>query len=223
MRYSVEWMTAAWRLSSQNYALAFVLICMMGVIAVIVQRIPLAGGLISSPLFIIIQAGVLTIARKWLNKSEAKFSDVFIFFNDADLMKRLLPYIIVNLFLSLPTIYVNHVVKTTNSFGPLYWIVTLGTMAIGLLFAFTLPQIVFQKRSFAATIQPNIEAVKKNFLTMVVGGVLVVLFACLSLALLILPFIFITMPSFVSLHFLMYATIFEGLELPQGVPKTVSN
>jgi hypothetical protein len=219
--YSFNWIITSWELAKRNYTTALGLGIALIIVSVVLQKIPVIGPLIAAPINAAFQIGFLLIARKWANKQTANFSEIFVLFRDNQLMNKMVPYLLFVTFTSIPSVYLLSFAKNAKSFDSNYWLLMginmLVSLIISMLVSFSAPQMIFLNRKFSETIRHNIEAVYKNFLPMTLAALIAIAISTLSIVMLLIPVIFVILPATISILFIVYATIFEGLELPYKI------
>ena len=227
LEYSFEWIKAGWRLTRANYGLMLATVGMVfaGIwIAVLFDRIPgmgrYLGIIVTASLGALISAGSLTAVRDLVEGRKCDFSRLFVGFTDGGaILRKALPFIATGIAFAL----LQHVLKEGIKYGDTMVWFTENTLSIvmgllnAVLFTFSLPQILFEDRPFPDTILLNLAAVRKNVLPLLAYVLLIFTLLAVSLAALVLPFIFVASPILMTQHYLMYASIFGNLS-----PRTVA-
>lgn len=216
--YSLLWIKTSWALAKDNYKMALGLGFSIIIVSLTLQKIPLLGSVLSGIMNACLPYGLLRITSLWTSNKPAKYSDLFILFNDQALFQRALPLVIFQTAIAIPSGYLMQLPKEINYFGmthdQLFFINVAVSLVIGLFTAFSAPQIQFLNRSLSQTITYNLQAIGKNFIPLVLSAVLITVITLLSVLLLVVPFLFVTLPGLLCIYYLVYASIFEGLELP---------
>lgn len=219
LEYSFEWLKAAWRIARAHYGLilgASLVSCGGAFLALALRGY--VGILIFNPFMSLLTVGMVTISRDLVSTGKSEFMRLFLAFSDIAILRKVLPYVLLNLGISL----VAHAVQVgSRSTGAVIW--TSGTtlalvLSWGVLVitSFSVPQILFLDRPFVATLAFNLGAIRKNLLPLVAFILLLASLFVVCAAALVLPLFFVYMPIVFSLQYLIYASLFEGLR-PQAV------
>jgi hypothetical protein len=212
-----SWMVyrAAWRLLGVNYPLILVLFFILGFVAYVFEQIEFIGPILSSVVFGFLMPGVLILIRSIVENKTLPLRTLFIGIRNDDLMNRLIPYVVTSGAVTLGFSILEVQSSRTMSFF-------LGGLSLiwMILVTYSIPLIVFKKVRFFDTFDLNFQALSKN-----VGFIFLYIFttACLAFAgfiALFLPLIFIVFPMILMGIYLLYAAVFENLELEKIQVKT---
>ncbi|MGE4131584.1 MAG: hypothetical protein AB7F86_08080 [Bdellovibrionales bacterium] len=222
--YATEWWLAAWRVARQNYAMALATsMTALGVpllLAYLVNRIG-APSWIADHVVSLIPAlmapGLLLISRKWLAGEPAAYEEIFALFKDTDLRKRYLPYLGVSILtgiLSSAVFYVSpdlslNMLLVGGLIGAAMWSVT-----------FAGPLIVFRNMPIQEALKLSVKTSLTHWLPLLATLVIGLGMAIVMAVAFLLPFFLVFLPMCAPVIYLIYATIFERVDVGQvGRPK----
>lgn len=215
---SIEWISSSWRLTKSSYGLILGIAIISAIIQYVCNNIPFLGPILGSTFSFFFTVGVYNIVSKIIKKQDVVFSDLLILFNDSKLFKRCLSYLILIVVLAIPSAifqaYSGVDYKEISYTSPIFILMSLYYIIISALLYFSLAIIVFQNKSLKESISISFNAVLKNFFPLIVSGILVCVFGIICMILLVIPFIFVFLPILIPFQFIVYATIFEDLNLP---------
>jgi hypothetical protein len=218
--YSYLLLTSGWKVLKANYGIILGTTIFQFVLLFILTKIPVIGPLVAGLVTAALAPGVWRMCRKWVAGQLTQFDEIFYLFTDSELLGRVAPlFVIVFIFNSGSTLATWRLLALNgNALAPwsLMWM-TLFYLLYGLFTFFSAPLIVLQGKRLSQTLLPSARGILKNLLPLLLTCVLYFVLCVVSLALVILPFVFITLPLAVLVFYLIYATIFEGLNLPEDV------
>ena len=199
---------AAWRLLGVNYPLLLLLLLALGLTSFVLSKIEVVGSVASSIVLGFIFPGAMILVRSIVENKTLPLRTLFIGLRNDDLMNLLIPYVVVNSLVSL----VFSILKVPNNLTTSLLLMGFSLMWSALIL-FSVPLMVFKKVRFVDTFDLNIQALSKNLgfvFLLIISTVCIVLAGALAL---FLPLFFIVMPMLLLSNFLLYASIFENLDL----------
>lgn len=213
---------SAWRLLGVQYPLLFVTFLILTIINMVLSRIEYVGPVISSIVSAFFAPGVCLIVRSIVQGKPLPLKTIFVGFQDDEITSRILPYVIANAGLSL-------FLTVFQVFGPAskeglfqYGLIVMAiSMIWTILVTFSVPLMVFKKMRFVDTIEVNINAFTSNivFFVLYFGCMICLLLG--TIVAFLFPFLFIGLPMLILSYYLLYASLFENLEVEKIEPKVV--
>lgn len=183
------------------------------VIALVFSRIPYVSLLASIPM-VFLGAGQMYLVRLLIEGKPAKFKDLFHAFEDSRWMNALLPVGVTGVAIALIQLGVGKFMQggVVASLGG--GLISLAVFVVWIILAaFSVPLIAFKHKTFGDTIDLNIRAVKTNVKPLLLYMVMMFGFAFISLLCLVIPVFLVFIPVTFVGGFLIYASIFEGLDV----------
>jgi hypothetical protein len=221
--YGFKWIKAGWLLTRKNYGMAMAYMAVLVILVAILSRVPIIGDFLIPAIGSILSIGYYMAVRKWVRLEKTQFKDFFIPFQQTDLILKVIPLIIINTLLALPSSVGIGIIGegggSSNFSGMLTLIMMIYNLLVAICLWFSLPQILFQDRDVIQTIPLNINAFFKNIGALIILFVLTVFIALASAVLFMVPFVLVFLPMTFPMLYLNYATIFEGVDLDDLMPK----
>ncbi len=212
---------SSWRLLGSQYPLLMTTIMIVMISNLVLSRISFVGPIIASILSAFFAPGVCLIVRSIVDGRTLPLKTLFTGFQEDEITSRILPYVIASAGLSL-------VFSVLEVFGPSskegnfqfgLFIIAL-SFIWSVLVAFSMPLMVFKKVRFVDTIELNINALTSNlvFFLLYLGCMMCVLLA--TTIAFFLPVLFVGVPMLSLSYYMVYACLFEGLQVENIGPKT---
>lgn len=222
--YSVEWIKASIKVAERNYSLCLACGLLVMLINMFVSFIPFLGSIASTVLIFLFYTAQLKFVRRLLNKEEVNFEQFLQTIFDPEIFSKNSPYIVI---CAISAALASFLVIIDSAATSYYYrqggiLMSLGSVwnvlnfLLATLCAFAVdlrdknPELSWQaglRRAFAGVWQ--------NIIPWVLTGLLVSLFAIVSMVLCVLPFFLYFVPMTFPYVYLIYASIFEGLNIEQ--------
>ena len=205
-----SWMIyrAAWRLLGVNYPLVLLLLIVIGLSALVVQQIDFIGPVALSVIYGFLFPGGLVLLRSIVENKTLPLRTLFIALRNDELMNLLIPYVVTNSLVSL----IFSVLQIPSSLTMAFFLTGLN-LVWSVLISFSIPLMVFKKVRFFDTFDLNLQALSKNLgfaFLLIISTICIILAGTLAF---LLPLFFIVFPMLLLSNFLLYAAIFENLEI----------
>jgi hypothetical protein len=205
--YGLKWLACAWHFARTHYKVSFVSSIIASVLLYGLDFMPFLGGILSAIVTPLVSVGLLRFTEKMHKEQDPKLEDIFFAFENRDLVRSLAPIMAIGAAVSL-TRFV-----TPNLSAMLAICIYLFAFAIQSFLVLAVPLVYYRKLDWQAAIKLGYEALVINlvpYLIYAAIGFCILFFSGLLLA---IPLVFAVMPATISLLYLQYHSIFEGLDV----------
>jgi hypothetical protein len=200
---------AGWAIASRNYGLIITVYIIIIIMQLVISRIPGVGQIVSSLLSSFLGIGAYVIQRDLVRGEKSDVKKLFTAFSEPGLLERMWPYFVFSIVTALPQL----LLAKSQSMSNVGFIVVYG-LVLAPFTMFTGVVMYFQKTTLLESIKLSVKAVVYNIVPLIVYVLIVALASLLGIVLLVLPFFLVVVPALFPTWYMIYASIFEGLEVP---------
>lgn len=222
--YAIDWIKASMKVAERNYSLCLACGLLVALVNMIIGFIPFIGAVASTVLLFLFYVAELQFVRRLMNKEEVNFEQFLQMVFDPKVFTKHSHYVVICAISALIATALIHIDSSSTSyysqtggiFMSLGGIWNLFNYVLVMLCAFAVdlqeknPDLNWQtalRRAFAGLWQ--------NIIPWILTSILIVIFLVVTMALCVLPFFLYFVPMMFPFMFLVYASIFEGLNIEQ--------
>ncbi len=194
-----------WELVRVNYTLTVSIIGIL-FLSFFLGLIPFIGVLLAGIIGAFVPLAFYQSCSRWEKGEKGSFSDATSVFQNSELIGKMIPLIIIN-------IVISGVPSLLQQMGLGVVLMSLGTFPITVLVGAAYPILFFnyKKMDFVGAITTAIEGIGKNIIPFIIGFILLTVFGAIAMICLVLPFVFVALPTIFGYNYLWYRCVYGGL------------
>lgn len=220
VRYSYLILTSSWKVLKNYYGIILGVTVFQFVVIFAATKVPVIGQILAGLISVALSPGMWRMCQRWVKGQPSKFEDQFSLFSDSELFGRMIPlFALTFVFNGMAALIIWRSALsggTPTITDALAWMSPI-YLIYGLFTTYSGPQIVLQGKKLKDTFLPSASGILKNLGPLFLLILLYILLAIISTLALLLPLLLITLPMTYFIFYLTFATIFDGLMLPEGV------
>lgn len=196
-----------WELVRVNYGLTLVLIGIM-FLSFFLGLVPIVGIIGASVIGAFIPLAFYHCCAKWEKGEKGSFADATSVLQNSELISKMLPLMVINIVVSAgPNIM--------GQLGLGIGLLSVSTFPITVLVGAAYPILFFnyKKMDFIGAFTTALEGIGKNIIPFIIGFVLLGVFSIIAIVCLVLPFVFVALPTIFGYNYLWYRAVYEGLKI----------
>lgn len=206
---------ASWKLLPHQYGLLLLTVIIVMCAGTLLHQVDFVGPVVSTILSAFIAPGLFLILKNISEKKPTNLGLLFFAFQNEAMTKKLIPYVIANTGISLLLAVLSWAMlrPQLNLGDSLTFVIPVLTFIWTVLNFFSIPLMLFKNRTYVETFSLNIAAFTSNLRVVFLYVLCTVMFVFACTMALVLPVIFVALPMLQLNNYLLYAALFENLEL----------
>ncbi len=215
---SWELLWAGWNLARVNYPLTLGLALCFFLVACF-SAIPIVGPVITAVITTVAPLAYLKACHEWENGNKSSFSELMAVYKNQEIIKALLPLLFFQLALSA----LQALVSAIPAFGYLTGFVTLIFFPLSIVASYAVPILYFNHKNMnlQKSLRLSFEGIIKNMIPFTILGFLVIVIGLVGVLSLMIGLILVALPIYMTITYLWYRAVFEGLEFDKNTEKSI--
>ncbi len=217
---SWEMMWKGWELARVNYPLALI-ISILFFVGTILGSIPFVGPLIAGVVTTLAPLVFLEASRLWENGEKGDFQTVMKVFENKDRLNALTPLLLIQLVISAGP----GLLAMLPFLGAVVGLLSLITIPISIIVSLSIPILFFnylyEDMDYKRALSWAVEGIVQNFVAFIVLVLLVCVLSVICLIPLGLGIIFVAFPIYITIGYLWYRSVYEGLQFEKDKEKSL--
>lgn len=209
MDYALKWLEASHQVSRKDYTLFLSCALLPAIVGLILGATPYIGHFIQLPFLFFVQYSAMRFLRRYVAGESLTFEQfVALIFDYQEILKNKW-FVLVCALLSLPIVVLD--------FFNMDWIsISANIICLYIAYFMSFAAFLFHFKGSASpqeAIKTSLSGFTQNLVPVLLNGLLVSLFSAICILFCFLPFFLVFLPFTFAMNYMIYISIFEGVDL----------